>query len=618
MTQTLSSLCEDLHRALACGEINTIPKISFKIKQTLSRHSTLKDGKAEFFLEGLSQDVENQKKIIETVRTYVNWVQSLKSLNLKDLQNNSEEFKILVGEINIPLIWDFAVDPVFIDQDYPYAETLIQFLKENKQENIFSYSNGTIIDEKDKQKFSIFDAPKYFDGLRRVLGINCQFISQTHRSEQKEFIQFLVQTMSDIRSRRNTIIHFNKIWHQNQIAGLATRLNGYTHNELKDIFFNRHVLIVSPGPSLEHFINFYNEEVKENFLLVALAQSMPALNKFKIIPHFVMVVDPLDFSHVLDNCTHLKHIDLIAEESVHVNFITKGFRNLYTIITNKDHMGLSSAFNLDPMDLDGGTVALSACSLAAKLRSKSITLVGQDLAISRSNYFVKAKLTEKRVIKKKNEMFIEWGDEKIARQEVIPVTGWEGEALFTTPEYAVYLHQFESFAQEYHNMRLYNSSVGGVNIKGFKNKDLPKVLQKVANDNTDVKQNSKVVRADLTVLLKKYNFDKAILNRMLRNVGKIKKILMSSNRETSYNLKKIDKLEKKIIKLSKENTKISAIVSDIIIRLNRNIVYVSTLKENLNLSLKFYEEVSFALEMYKGSLVSGILTLKVCCEDVGE
>ena len=66
-----------------------------------------------------------------------------------------------------------------------------------------------------------------------VLGINCQFISSKHREEQKDFIDFTVKIMSDVRSRRNTILHFNKIWHENQMAGFKKRLSERSHKELK-------------------------------------------------------------------------------------------------------------------------------------------------------------------------------------------------------------------------------------------------------------------------------------------------------------------------------------------------------------------------------------------------
>ena len=41
--------------------------------------------------------------------------------------------------------------------------------------------------------------------------------------------------------------------------------------------------------------------------------------------------------------------------------------------------------------------------------------------------------------------------------------------LLTSPEYSVYLGQFEVFAQHVEDIKLYNASIGGANIKGFQN-----------------------------------------------------------------------------------------------------------------------------------------------------
>ena len=62
--------------------------------------------------------------------------------------------------------------------------------------------------------------------------------------------------------------------------------------------------------------------------------------------------------------------------------------------------------------------------------------------------------------------------------------------------------------------------------------------------------------------------------------------------------------------LSKKNSKISDIVSDVIIKLKRALVYVTTLNENLNLSKKFYEELYTAVSMYKKSLAAGIVIIE--------
>ena len=71
-------------------------------------------------------------------------------------------------------------------------------------------------------------------------------------------------------------------------------------------------------------------------------------------------------------------------------------------MTSKGVLGLNVAFGVDKLEMEGGTVSLNACSLAAKLGARSITLVGQDLSISNGNYFVSGKLIAREIIEQNN------------------------------------------------------------------------------------------------------------------------------------------------------------------------------------------------------------------------
>ena len=615
MSYNLIDLCTKLELTLKEGDISEIPKIVFKIKQIISKSSVAKAGGVDVDFDKLGKTFEEKKFILETLKKYSNWVESLKSLDLDGLIDQSKEFEILIGEINLPLVWDYSIDPIFIDEKYQYKEQIINYLLENKQNNIFVYSKGEFFDFTKKKKFSLFEAPQYFNSLTNVLGINCQFISSKHREEQKDFIDFTVKIMSDVRSRRNTILHFNKIWHENQMAGFKKRLSERSHKELKIWFENRNVLIISPGPSLKHSINIISKNIDRKFTIIALAQSMPALAKFNISPHFVMVVDPQDYSFVLNDWNDLSDINLIAEESVHKNFINKNFKEIFTVITNKDVMGLSKAFDAAPIDLEGGTVALAACSLAKQLGAQSITMVGQDLALSNSNYFVSGDLTSKSIVETETGSQIRYIDEskninETKYQDLIPILGWSNENLVTSPEYSVYHSQFEIFASNTKNIKLFNCSVGGANIKGFENRLLDDLEKEFSENNLNFDYYSFSTSLNIAQHKDFLVKNKIAAENVLHEIAKIKKILSRKNRDEPKKLKNIDILEKKVIMLSKKNSKISDIVSDVIIKLKRAVVYVTTLNENLNLSKKFYEELYTAVSMYKKSLAAGIVIIE--------
>ncbi|OAH08998.1 hypothetical protein pfor_3c0318 [Rhodobacteraceae bacterium SB2] len=608
-----TTLCTDLQEALSKGAVHDIPEITLQIKQYLSRISNNGTGGVNISFKDISHDKDKQRLCFEIIDNYSSWLKSLRTLPLQDLCDDSKDFQILVGEIYIPLIWDRNVDPIFIDKDFKFKDQLIKFLKRYNQKNIFTYHNGTIKDVTANVEFSVYDASKYFHLLTRVIGINCQFVSDDKQETQKEFIRYIIKIISDVRTRLNTILHFNKIWQKNQIEGLSKRLKGFSQKSLINILFEKNIIIVSPGPSLEHSIQELKKFPKQKFTIIALAQSMPALKKFNVKPHFVIVVDPKDYSHVLDDWADLSDINLIAEESVHVNFINRKFKAIYTIITNKDSMGLSHAFNVEPMDLEGGTVALAACSLAANCKAKSITLVGQDLAISRSNYFVTGDLSEKKIFETSKGIFLSYVDQNGqpigVKQEVVPVLGWSKETLYTSPEYAIYLSQFEQFSAKNKDLNLFNLSIGGANISGFENVSLESFIKKFYNEFTATERAYPAEHPDIKGLSLHLKKTKGDTTKILSYTEKLIKILSTSKRAGRKPLEKIDKIEQKIIEISKSNYDLGVIVSDAIIRLNRTIIYVKTLEENLDISLRFYHDILNAMKLHNKSVSEGLKAL---------
>lgn len=825
MTSTLSNLCDRLNSSLTNGDIRLIPPIILKIKQILSRNAKFTGEDAEIEFEKLSDDLIELKTILTAIKNYTAWVSKLKAMDLSDINDGSEDFEILIGEINVPLIWDYSVDPIFIEEEYEHKEPLVQYLTKNNQLNIFTYSNGEIFDTVNDHAVSVFDAHEYFNSLDRVLGINCQFVSR-NRSEQADFIDYIVQIIGDVRSRRNTIVHLNNIWQKNQKAGFKLRLNGRSHEGLIPFIKDKNVLVVSPGPSLKHSIKLITDECRKKFTIVAVAQSMPALAKYQVKPDFVIVIDPADFSYVLDDWDDLTDIKLIGEESIHVSFLEKNFEEIYTVVTNKDSMGLDIYFDIPPMDLDGGTVPLATCSLAQQLQAASITLIGQDLSISDANYFVSGGLHEKKIVEQNNRALLNakvqtvYGDDttvefspylrgsysvhfdgtnflelkdhadfdfgandftielwvymtaydtsgfnnfiykggskttswhfdyknstnelrfytylhnapdltlvatqkltlgkwyhlsctrrgnivtiykngisivttsdfnnnidkttdnvyigqrvgvngndrglqgfisglrivrgtsivpsdggpdepvraitntslltchspyiadgssrahKITKgrsetvyQQAIPIFGWNNEELLTSPEYAVYLVQFENFAANKGNIALYNASVGGANIRGFQNTTIEDLIR-------DLPENCS--KRDLNIKFIKNNYDGHVnflletqksISDVLLPIKKAVKILKRKNRVQENKLVQLDGLEKKIITISKSNEYLSTVVSHAIIRLNRAVLYVADLDENLKLSLSFYQELNAAFTLYKRALESAI------------
>ena len=148
------------------------------------------------------------------------------------------------------------------------------------------------------------------------------------------------------------------------------------------------------------------------------------------------------------------------------------------------------------------------------------------------------------------------------------------------------------------------------NIKGFENRLLDDLEKEFSENNFNFDYYSFSKSLNIAQHKDFLVKNKIAAENVLHEIAKIKKILSRKNRDEPKKLKNIDILEKKVIMLSKKNSKISDIVSDVIIKLKRAVVYVTTLNENLNLSKKFYEELYTAVSMYKKSLAAGIVIIE--------
>ena len=610
MVKTIQEICQSLETALLDGNINAIPENSLKIKQFLSRNTAAIAPQESTDYSELFKDPEDQKILVRTVENYMTFMSKLRTFDLNEVNDGSEQFEVLIGERSLPYVWDYLFDTVFIDSKYSYKDELINYLLKTKHENIFTFSNGSIFDLKNDRYVSLYDVKNHFIYSRRIFGSAFQFVSENQKAHEK-FVDYMVATCREVGIHRNTVLKHSKAWHKNQRSGLEKRLSCLSHEHLRALLRNKNILLISPGPSLKHVIHQITEDTRKKFKIIAVAQSMPALAKFNLRPDFVMVTDPEDYSHVLDDWPDLSEIDLIAEETVHINFINKSFSNIFTVMTSKGVLGLNVAFGVDKLEMEGGTVSLNACSLAAELGARSITLVGQDLSISNGNYFVSGKLETREIIEQNNTKVAKRirnlnGKTQVTYQELMPVLGWHKEELLTFPQYAAYLNEFESFAKDTTGISLFNTSVGGANIKGFQNINFTDLLGKLANPGCSHNHLIDQKQIDYN-LFREFLLDgRKAIGETLRLIEKAINLLKRSKHSQKDKMKKLDKIENKLITISKKNKLINFVVSDAILRLEKAMLYVTDLEDNLDLSLNFYVELNMILKRHRQSLSHGL------------
>ena len=157
--------------------------------------------------------------------------------------------------------------------------------------------------------------------------------------------------------------------------------------DLTSTFKGNKCIIVSPGPSLKNNIALLEDHAGEH-IVIAVAQACPALLKHNIYPDFVMVVDPVDYTHVLDGMDCAKVPGLIIADTCHPKFYALPFQNIFSYFAMGPALNSAEIMSAEPMRLFGGSVSVTAADLAVKLGAEEISLIGSDLSFTDEIYYL--------------------------------------------------------------------------------------------------------------------------------------------------------------------------------------------------------------------------------------
>lgn len=396
-----------------------------------------------------------------------------KSIPTKELALSEELYDIVFDSI-IGNSWNLEKDFIVVDSSLINKERFEKFLQKIGQKRyIFVSGNGISDSETSAVEF---DAAEVFQKLGSILPGRIEFLIDKEREESASFEKELRTKIDDLKMSRNTVQRFEGVWLENIMNGIPYYRRSICASSLRQIFFGRHVLIVSPGPSLKNCADVLKKKRSE-FILLAVAQAMPALVAMNVTPDFVMVVDPTDYSGVLDGVSLDGVRGLIAYEAVHKNFLAANFIRTFIVSPLSSPIRNFSHLNGQPLDLHGGSVSVQAFSLAVFLGAHVVGLIGQDLCLRDGVQYAVESISGKGLVSDqllKNEFgdyFLQnRSDGKLRR--LCLISGQNGETLLSPPDYCMYKEQIEEFAKycaKGHKVRLLNFSQGGAQIDGFYN-----------------------------------------------------------------------------------------------------------------------------------------------------
>ncbi len=363
--------------------------------------------------------------------------------------------------------------------------------------------------------------------------------------------------------------------------------------ELKSTFVAKDVLVASPGPSLSDSLSAL-KKYQSAFLVMAPIRSLASLFEAGVIPDYAFHVDATDFSKMIPNSELLASVPMLCFDHSHASVWSANFKQVFTV-PDAHLFGseLSSAFHGKSAPLlPGGSVSVVAVELAAAFGAKSITLLGQDLSISRGKY-VEASNRDA-PSDAKPEVDEKW----------LTCMGIDGSRLRTQQDYLWFISEFEQTARRYaDSMALINSTAHGAYLEGWDHRQFPddhpilagRVVEAIdhAVEEESARVLSPEVHADRCNRIKEALFlEQLLVDEASKLCAELTTTCQQQSENRDNDVSAIDALESELKEiLSRPGSILQFYTSRYAFALKAALETVESLEENLLVSAEYYHQL---------------------------
>jgi hypothetical protein len=554
------------------------------------------------------------------------WISgSVSTFSLAELMASSEGLGLYVDAV-LPAAWDFSQDIAILVGEH--AAVLDEELR-NRGQQKFIYLLANNSDEKsitlplaasdaeiDSVEFTSGSSPnaEMFSHLLGeeiplivVFGLDPMGEPEAVIQEDYERIR---KSLSAVFLGKRSIKEWPEIFTDQWLGRMHDLPEFGSASELRPKFKGQDILIASPGPSLTDSLDDLKQRRAE-FLVIAPIRSLKALLEAEVVPDYAFHVDATDFSSIIPEHPSLSDISMICGDYVHSSIFDGGFGDIY-VAPDPSMVGndLSTALHGgDPPLLQGGCVATCAVAMSAQYGAASITLIGQDLSISKGKYVQQTK-GAKLGIKKNKEAERE--------NAVLTCQGINGERLQTQDDYLWFIGEMENAAAYYASkVEFFNCTTHGAFLKGWTHEPLlDRRLELPATSSAESPANDTVVSESPSqshrysevaqaIGLERAQVDEAaiICDRLVKELHR----LMDAGEN---DVTQVDELEERLKKMLEEKGSILHFyTSRFTMALSAAMKSVTNLKENLSISAEYYHHVGADARKLSASMDSALKSL---------
>ncbi len=581
------------------------------------------------------QDLADKLKRIDQADAFIPlWCRRYEGVQEKSFLYQSVEGCHNLIDGAIPLAWDWSTDLLFVhgELNAPMLQALqergqkrvlvLDAIREAKTEDTWPSGMACI------QKIS--EAGTYLEQLRplsqRKLSWESPLLEQPLTQEEKDALeQSFSEQVNLAFTGLVTVKSLASQWLRQGLQNLPQMARSPSLARLKNAFKDKPLVIVSPGPSLDKNIDQL-KALKGKAIILAAVQSAKALSDHGITADLMMVIDPKDFSYVLEGADINGVEALIAGVTCNERFVKQPFKQVIFCNTNNElDAWVTDIFGDTAIYGGGGSVSVSALRLALFTGANPIALVGQDLALTNGKVYssnsvlggVDVEVDEKTgsfVYKNCTDDFLKTGqeqgeDRQNGRSKMYKLPGYFGGEVNTRPDFFIFHHEFVSIAKEIQaldcGVELFNCTEGGAFIEGFEHLTLKNWGERIESG-VDVSIKSLLAQSfadiDWEKRDKRLHARVQLLKTQLREANRLARECRAELQKSGPS--KLDKLEKKLIKAVQEIPFISYLMQA---HLNSQLIRTDALHstESHNMvALSLYELIIHGCEDCLGSLAA--------------
>ena len=554
------------------------------------------------------------------------WISgSVSTFALAELMASSEGLGLYVDAV-LPAAWDFSQDIAILVGEHAAVldeelrnrgqQKFIYLLANNSDEKSITSPLAASDAESDSVEFTSGSSPnaEMFSHLLGeeiplivVFGLDPMGEPEAVIQEDYERIR---KSLSAVFLGKRSIKEWPEIFTDQWLGRMHDLPEFGSASELRPKFKGQDVLIASPGPSLTDSLDDLKQRRAE-FLVIAPIRSLKALLEAEVVPDYAFHVDATDFSSIIPEHPSLSDISMICGDYVHSSIFDGGFGDIY-VAPDPSMVGndLSTALHGgDPPLLQGGCVATCAVAMSAQYGAASITLIGQDLSISKGKYVQQTKGAKLGISKNK---------EAERENAVLTCQGINGERLQTQDDYLWFIGEMENAAAYYASkVEFFNCTTHGAFLKGWTHEPLlDRRLELPATSSAESPANDTVVSESSSqshrysevaqaIGLERAQVDEAaiICDRLVKELHR----LMDAGEN---DVTQVDELEERLKKiLEQKGSILHFYTSRFTMALSAAMKSVTNLKENLSISAEYYHHVGADARKLSASMDSALKTL---------